>query len=171
MEQYTHPERIGFGIRLGAIIIDIILISALSFFFGMFGLGAGGLAGAITSGGEGSAALAGGIAGFVATTVMVTALYNIIEGLVGASPGKMVLGIKIKRQDGTPGDTALYMKRWAIKNISSLLNLLAMFTGIGFISSIAGAAGFAIFVGCFLALRENKLALHDELAKTAVYRK
>jgi uncharacterized RDD family membrane protein YckC len=98
-------------------------------------------------------------------------LYMIIEAFLGATPGKMLMGIKIGTQDGKTGDIWLYFPRFALKNGSVLLELAGRITGIGLISSIAGLLGMAVFFGCFFVLGEKRQALHDTIARTAVFRK
>ena len=97
--------------------------------------------------------------------------YTLIEGMTGASPGKMILSIKVAQQDGTAGNTRLYIRRWAVKNINSIIQFIALVPSLGFIDFIGGFLGFVIFIGCFMVLGAEHLALHDRIAQTAVFHK
>jgi uncharacterized RDD family membrane protein YckC len=105
-----------------------------------------------------------------ATAASVAILYNFIEGFTGASPGKMILGLKIANQDGRAADVNVFMMRWLMKNFSAIFVVINLQLNSDIIQSIGSLFGFIIFVGCFFVLGEKKLALHDMLAKTAVYK-
>lgn len=103
--------------------------------------------------------------------VFVSFIYNLLEGFTGFTLGKLMLGIQIGNQDGTPTEISKLMARYALKNISSIVGLIGLAAMISIINTIGSALGFVVTIGCFFALGEKKLALHDMLAKTAVYRK
>ncbi len=172
-------KRIGFGRRLGAYVIDMVFIMGIGFifanlfteFFENFVDWS-----AITDEKyEQTQQLFGnftdlmfiiGVAGSIASF-----LYNILEGFMGYTVGKLMLGIQIGNQDGTPSAQGKLMTRFAIKNISTIFALIGMATLITVFNSIGTGLSFVIIIGCFFALGEKKLALHDLIAKTAVYRK
>jgi len=169
-------KRIGFGKRLLAYLIDIVLVLALSMVLGpIIGGVLGGAAGAAGSGGGADAAVAGGIMGTiigaVAASAFIMVFYFIIEGFVGATLGKMILGIKIGTADGKNGSTGLYLTRYAIKNIGSLVAVIGLIVSVEIIGTIGSLLGLVILLGCFMALSSGKQALHDIAAKTAVYKK
>lgn len=180
VEVPAGPERIGFGLRLGAALIDfaISIVAGLivgALLGGVVG-GAAGAAGAAAGGEEAAAtAAAGGIIGALVGAVLgiyiVGVLYGLIEGLTGASPGKRILKIKIGNQDGTPAVIQTLLLRYALKNGNLLLSFVAGITGLGFLGSLGNLWGLVIFIGCFFVLGEARLAIHDRIAKTAVYRK
>jgi uncharacterized RDD family membrane protein YckC len=137
MEIYSI-EKVGFGKRLLAFIIDMIICSIigallslftgnmlLEFFFETSQVNE--TAAAIESLGAGaqgelvntifSAASAIGLVGF---------LILILEGFTGQTPAKMLLGIKIAIQDGTNATTNILFLRTFLKNISSVLSLVAI---------------------------------------------
>ena len=60
--------------------------------------------------------------------------------------------------------------RFACKHIHFILGALAIFT-FSTLATLGTLAGVVMTLGCFLALGEKKQALHDMLAKTAVYPK
>ena len=89
--------------------------------------------------------------------------YTFIEAFTGASPGKRVMGLQVAREDGSAGDTKLYLLRWALKNSGSLLQFV--------LPVISTVVSLVFFFGCFATLSDKKQALHDIIAKTAVYKK
>lgn len=105
------------------------------------------------------------------SATLISFIYNLVEGFLGYTAGKLMLGIQIGNQDGNNAETATLMTRYAIKNISTIVGLIGLATLISVVSTIGSVLGFVILIGCFFALGEKKLALHDIIAKTAVYRK
>lgn len=167
-------NRVGFGPRLLALLIDSTLVTVLglivTLLMGLIGAGAG----AATGGEEAAAAgLVGSIMASMVVLPIIAVIYFLTEAFLGATPGKMILKLKIGTAEGKNGSVGLYFTRYAIKNISSIIGLIALLLGsMGEYVNMAGTiAGLVIFVGCFLALSASKQALHDKLTKTAVYKK
>lgn len=163
--------RKGFGPRLGAALIDAVIMIVVAGVLGLvFGIGfsvrfgnMGGPSGVLTA--EQIHALrVGGIIG-----ALVGLAYSSMEIFMAATPGKMALKMRITRQDGSVADQATLIKRWAIKHSPDIVNLLAAITLIGLLNTIGGLLGLIIVVSCFMTLRASKLALHDDWAGTAVY--
>ena len=91
-------NRVGFGPRLGAAVIDAGVMAILGFVFGglvgtVLTLIAGSSSGPAEAdpGGAGMAAAAGALGGLALGLSLVGALYSLIEGVTGASPGTMIL--------------------------------------------------------------------------------
>lgn len=101
-------------------------------------------------------------------------LYMLIEGFTGASLGKRVLKLTVAHADGRPGNQSLFLFRMFVKNSDRILHLLAilpLFTIFsGAVDNAASTIGFVLFIGCFLVLGRNRLALHDMVVKTAVFK-
>jgi len=171
-------ERIGFGLRLVASLIDWIVIGIVgsivgSFVGGMLGGSVGALAGAAvdeTAAGGALGGIMGAVGGAIIGISLVSLVWMIWEGLTGQALGKMLLKIRVKSADGSIAGVDRLLTRAAIKHISSILQLVAAATGIRLIGNLGSLAGFVIFVGCFFVLGQNRQALHDILAKTAVYK-
>lgn len=163
-------NRIGFGPRLGAALLDIVFIIILLVPISLLGVGAG-LAAAMGMDAAGSdeaeaLALLGMGAGAVAMILIagvVGLAYTLIEAFTGASPGKRVMGLQVAQEDGGAGDTKLYLLRWALKNSGSLLQFV--------LPVISSLVSLVFFFGCFAALGDKRQALHDIIGKTAVYKK
>lgn len=109
------------------------------------------------------------IGSFMLGITVVGALYPLIEGLTGASPGKRVLRITVANANGSIGNLSLFLKRWAIKNIGGLLQLVGLLTALGVIDIISNVMGFIIFVGAFAMFSNARMALHDIIAQSAVF--
>ena len=112
-------NRIGFGPRLGAAILDLVFIALILVPMFLLGIGAV-LAAAMgleaTAGSEEAEVLAiiGMGAGVIAMALIVGVVrlaYSLIEALTGASPGKRVMGLQVAREDGSEGDVQLYLLR------------------------------------------------------------
>lgn len=164
-------NRIGFGPRFGAFLLDFVFIILLLVPISLLGIGTG-LAAALgldsSVGGDEAEALAmiGMGAGAIAMILVAGILglaYTLIEAFTGASPGKRVMGLQVAHADGTAGDMKLYLIRWALKNSGTILNLV--------LPIISSLVSLVFFFGCFATLGEKKQALHDIIIKSAVYKK
>jgi uncharacterized RDD family membrane protein YckC len=172
-------QRIGFGKRLGALVLDCIIVWVLAFFGGTTIGGLLGLAGGAAASrmgandATGTAAALGGIFGaifgFVVAAIVIAAVYFLIEGFTGYTLGKLILGIRVANADGTAAPVGRLLGRFAIKNSNSILLVLSLFTGVQALVLLGRVAGLIVFVGCFLALGVSKQALHDRIMGTAVY--
>jgi uncharacterized RDD family membrane protein YckC len=174
-----QPTRVGFGPRLGAYLIDLIIGgvaggilgsvmgASLSSLFMATDMADNDIAG--MSGGT-FAGLLGGIAGAVAGFLLASIVIMLMEIFTGQSFGKIFLKIKVANEDGSAGDTSLYAKRALIKYSGTLISILSGALGLIFLSPLGSLASFAIFVGCFFVLGEKKQAFQDMLAKTAIYK-
>jgi uncharacterized RDD family membrane protein YckC len=110
------------------------------------------------------------VLGVMAALGGVVFLYGLIEAFTGASPGKMVLKLKVGHADGRRASVSTYAARWAVKYAGTLLGMLAMLPGLHLLGTLALPAAVVIFVGCFLVLGDKRQALHDIAARTAVFR-
>ncbi|HAB11108.1 MAG TPA: hypothetical protein DCE47_05415 [Planctomycetaceae bacterium] len=175
-------ERVGFGKRFGASMIDGILGSIGGMILGaVFGGLLGGAVAAeagAASGEAGAAEVAGalgGIFGAFAGAMVGIAFAGVIiavwEACTGAAIGKMALGIKIKSADGSPASFGKLLLRSLFKYNAQVLGVITVLTGIEAIESVGNIGMFVVAIGCLLVLGGEKQALHDKLAGTAVYPK
>lgn len=177
----NNSNRIGFGPRLGAYLIDMVFNGIIGSIIGM-ALGAT-LVGmffgsqAATGSAEGDAlvggigAIMGGMIGTIAGIYLMSLVLFIMEGITGQTPGKMLLKIKNKSDDGSAAGAGALWIRAFLKYIGAILALLAGVTGVAIIGTIGSLASLIIFIGCFFVLGQKKQAIHDLIAKTAVYKK
>jgi uncharacterized RDD family membrane protein YckC len=101
--------------------------------------------------------------------MIISVAYSMIELFTGRSPGKMVMNIEIKGAYGEPGSLNRWFPRWLVKESASLMSLLGLITAIGVFDWVSNVAGFAIFIGCLMVLGQKRQALHDMVAGTAVF--
>ena len=177
----STPQRIGFGKRLGAYLLDFVAASIGGGIIGVFAgtaLTALFFASEMGEGmeeveamGGGIMAIVGGMLGTIAGMMLVLLLIMLLEAFTGQTIGKMILGIKNGNQDGTPSSTGTLITRAVIKYIGTIMAVLAGITSISMISSLGSLAGFIVFIGCFFVLGEKKQGFHDMIAKTAVFNK
>lgn len=137
--------------RFLALLLDGVIVGAsmAMLFFVLFLGVAGVVSGSSGNGGEPPVALMGGlmILGFFFATAATCFYFTWFVGKYGATPGKMALGIKIVRSDGTPVSyLRAFARMWA-------LELSRMVFYIGFI--------IAFF-------DDQRRALHDHLCDTRV---
>ncbi|MDT8413614.1 MAG: RDD family protein [Vicingaceae bacterium] len=177
----NNSDRVGFGPRLGAYLIDMV-------FNGIVGSIIGGALGATLTGiffgsqaatgtAEGDAmvggigAMLGGMIGTIAGIYLMSLILFIMEGITGQTPGKMLLKLKNKNEDGAAAGASALWTRALLKYIGAIMALLAGVTGVAIIGTIGSLAGFIIFIGCFFVLGQKRQAIHDLIAKTAVFKK
>jgi uncharacterized RDD family membrane protein YckC len=181
VEEKAAPERIGFGRRLGAYLLDVVVAGVGGFVIGMFagaGLTALFFASEMNEGmeeaealGGGVVALLGGFIGTIAGMMLIFLFIMLLEAFTGQTVGKMMLGIKNGDEDGAAAGSGKLITRAGIKYIGTILALVAGLTGVAMISTIGSLLGFAVFVGFFFILGEKKQGFHDMIAKTAVFNK
>mgnify|MGYP001627331717 CR=1 FL=1 len=109
------------------------------------------------------------LGGFFLGAIIIGIAYPLIEGVTGASPGKRILRITVAKPDGGRGELPLFMRRYVVKNIASLLQVVAMLPGLGLVDYFGSLFSIALFIGCFFVLGASRLALHDIIAQTAVF--
>jgi uncharacterized RDD family membrane protein YckC len=153
-------NRAGFGIRLGAMLIDGVILGIVYFIAGKI----------FTPRIE--TVTADQLASYIRRAMLVSSIvylaYSLTEVFKAATPGKMILGLKIVDESGAPAPQEKLWKRWAFKWSSTILLLLWVVSGIGIVYNLSSLAGLAVLVSCLMALRATKQALHDQLAGTAV---
>ena len=169
-------ERVGFGKRLWAFIIDVIAGSIGGMILGaVFGaLLVGGAVADKAGAREGAGALAGffgALAGAFVGIAFAGVIIAVCEACTGAAIGKMTLGIKIKSADGSPASFGKRLVRSLFKYNAQVLGVLTVLTGIEALESVGNIGMFVMAIGCLLVLGGEKQALHDKLAGTAVYPK
>lgn len=178
----SSQERIGFGKRLLAFIIDMILSSLAGFALSLFAESSllelfydpKQVNDSISTFENLSPGLGNTMQEFfkvVAGIGLIGFIIMIMEGLTGQTPAKILLGIKNGNQDGTNASTTTLFIRTLIKNISSVLSFIAVTVSLSIIGKIGSFLGFIIFIGCFFTLGKSKQSIHDLISKTAVYNK
>lgn len=101
-------------------------------------------------------------------------LYWLIEALTGASPGKRILKLRIGREDGAPAESSVIMMRTIIKMSDRILKLIVLIPVSDIIArgvnSASSLVELVLIIGCLIVLSAKKQALHDMIARTAIFR-
>ncbi len=95
----------------------------------------------------------------------------VLEGFFGQSVGKFILGIKVTDLDGGNLPSQKLWLRSGLKYGNNIIALIGSMSGLIAISVLGSFWGMAIFVGFFLTFMDNKQTIHDMMAKTIVSRK
>jgi len=181
---YDYPPvyyRVGFGTRLGAAVIDWIIVNIIS----MFIMYLTGFFDVIMKMVDDIAAHGNNLEfiteiaenfsienlSFFILIYLINLVYYFLEVMIGASVGKMILHIQIAKADRTAGTFKELLNRYLIKHSDTIFNLLATLTFISILDVLSFLAAVVIFIGCFFVLGDQRQALHDMIAKTAVYYK
>lgn len=176
-------QRIGFGKRLGALLLDCVLVFVLAWIGagtigGMLGGAAATAAVGAMQGADSAAAAMAVVGGFLGTIfamviafAVIGTVYFLIEGFTGYTLGKLILGIRIANADGTAASVPTLLGRYLLKNCNFYLSLIGFVTGMHVLITLGRVGGLIIFVGCFFTLGAAKQAFHDMIMKTAVYPK
>jgi len=96
--------------------------------------------------------------------------YSSLEIFKAATPGKMLLKLKITNEDGSAADRKTLIKRWAIKQIPQFANFVAAVTAIAIFGWFTTFCVIGYVISCCLTFRPERQALHDTFAHTAVFR-
>jgi uncharacterized RDD family membrane protein YckC len=181
---YDYPPvyyRVGFGTRLGAAIIDWIIVNIITIFImyltGFFDVIMG-MVNEIAEHSNNIEFITEQIEQFSLENIsffvliyLINLVYYFLEVMIGASVGKMILHIQIAKADRTAGTFKELLNRYLIKHSDTIFNLLATLTFISILDLLSFLAFVVIFIGCFFVLGDQRQALHDMIAKTAVYYK
>lgn len=101
---------------------------------------------------------------------VVILLYSSFEIFFAGSLGKLLLGIRIRREDGEIADIGTLILRWVMKYSSNILGVIAVITGVSGLHLAGGLIGLVFGLGILLIFGSSSQTLHDRLAGTCVYR-
>lgn len=184
VEQYDL--RIGFGRRLGAFLIDLMVNLIAGGIFGMI-LGAiffgaqineqyaNGASGVNWAGIFGS--FLGAFFGLFLGFFYLTILLGMIEGLTGWSIGKGILKIRIRHKSGGDANMLFLLFRCIIKYAPCFIWAIFFTTVFSDEGPMEGYAIIATFctmlllIALLFAFGKNKQTLYDMISQTAVYKK
>lgn len=179
----------GWGTRLGAYIIDVLVLLIPSFIVGLI-TGLGATASFNLTGASSSASSMGMyIFGSLLNLIINTGYFAYFHGTTGQTIGKRVLKIRVIRRNNQPMDFVVAVKRLAITIASTVINLLigiisfnsindiaagnlsAATASFGFFGIISFVIGIATLLDYLWPLWDGqKQALHDKIADTLVVR-
>jgi uncharacterized RDD family membrane protein YckC len=95
-------------------------------------------------------------------------LYTSLEMIAAATPGKLFLGLRIVRSDGSEAPAAVLVMRWSSKQLPSILTLFGLLTFNAFLGWTANLTTMILWVGCLQMLDEDRRSWLDMWAHTAV---
>ena len=163
------PFRVGFGRRLGAALIDFVIWTII--FIILFSItGVSEEAKSILNEAMVNPAAFQELDKIMAPLILISWLaYFSTEIFFAATPGKMVLGIKIADEERQEAGMGTLFTRFIIKHIDYVFSVLTLLTAIQIFSTVGSVLSLLIVVGFFFTLAPKRQAFHDMLAKTAVY--
>ena len=161
-EQF-QPERVNLMTRVAAYAIDLVFVVPLQASVAVMALGKG-----FGAGLHGGLNFWDGV--LAANLFALPLLYFCFEIVLGATPGKLLMGVRIASAEATIASYGRLLSRWAIKQSPFILLLGASFVGSQLLFDIGLGFAAVIAVGTLAALRGDKRAVHDLLTGTAVYR-
>ena len=111
--------------------------------------------------------------GLAVLTIIVTfysslLLFSLTEVFWSASPGKALLGLRIRRLDGACSSLLQRAMRYCVKQAYIPLLLVASRVGNDTGAAVLGLLGVASLAGYLMILGPRRAALHDRIASTAV---
>ena len=169
---YTNPYeyRVGFGRRLGAYLLDAVIFTLL---FMILLLVTGDIKElmAISANAFDMDKINEAAEMIAPKVLLLSLIYYSLEAFIGATLGKLTLGIKIGTEDRRHAGLAQLITRFAIKNISTLLGLINLLVLLSFLDFISSLLSWIVIIGCFFVLGQKRQSFHDMIAKTAVYYK
>jgi len=108
------------------------------------------------------------VAGVVVTLAYIG--YSSLEIFKAATPGKLLLKLKITNEDGSEASRETLIKRWVIKQIPQFTRLLFVLTTVMLFNWVTAFCGIGYIISCCLTFKPERQALHDTLAHTAVFK-
>jgi uncharacterized RDD family membrane protein YckC len=93
-----------------------------------------------------------------------------LDPLTGRTPGKRLVGLRVRRADGAPAELPRRASRWAIQAVGFWGWTLALIAGRWEIAALATAAVAIVIAGMLAALGPHSRALHDRASGTVVVR-
>jgi len=190
-DQYKQEnERVGFGRRFGAYLLDLLFIGIIgAIIASVAGKGLaiwlfGGIMPDFNQVAEqyrelgldvDIVSIMESIMAYSAGASLATILFFLLEGTFGQSAGKVLLSIVNTDLDGRKSPAGKLWLRSFLKYGSTFLSLVGGFIGGVIGTSVISGLGtlwwWVIFIGFFFAFTDKKQTIHDMIAKTVVSRK
>lgn len=177
-------ERIGFGPRLGAFAIDVVLVWVLAFvlskLFPSFllestraqleqTLSANPMLANLYDENMISIMVSATRVGVLVNVARL--LYFLPEIFIGKSLGKLMLGLQIVGVEGGQASPLALLSRYLIKHIGKVCAVLSLLVASVLFNTFGNLLGLIVFVGCFFSASEKHQALHDSICGTIVVKK
>ena len=177
-------NRIGFGPRLGAYVIDIVFVWILSSVISaivpsfLTDMAQKQIDETISSNQMLASIYTGEMLKMMVAAIRVALIVNVArliyfstEIFLGASVGKLLLGLKIVSADGGAASIGVLLGRYLLKHIGKICTVLSLICLPTLFNASGSLFGFVIFVGCFFAAGDRHQTIHDMLCRTIVVKK
>jgi len=161
-------RRVGFGPRAGALLLDFVAVVFIGLFFSFaikwlmdqlhllkFSIDTNAAAWAV----------------IIFHLWFTAVVYSILEGLAGASLGKLLLGLRVGRADGRKAGLGRKLLRWLLKGLTLLFIPCFGLIENEFVIYPFLALSLISILGLFLVFGKEKQTLYDRLSGTAVFRR
>ena len=170
-EPDPYEYRVGFPRRLGAYIIDSLIMTLLVT-IALFATGK--ITELLEAGREfarffNSEAINIVINSITPVVSVITLVYFSSELFVGASLGKLMLSIRIGSDDRYPAIFPKLLARYVIKNIGVITSLIAYAISTLSIDFAGDLIQIIVYIGFLFTIASRKQSFHDMLTATAVY--
>lgn len=165
-------NRVGLLPRLAAFFIDLVLISVI---FNIIGV-TGQISSHMDQPGTDSLSLLEAMKAVLSHTVLAVSIFSfylfywMLEAIIAASPGKLLLGLQIADQSGTESHPPQLWRRYLLKNSHYFAMILALLLRQNLLLELSNLL-FIILFGGYFVLIGRRQTLYDHLAKTAVFKK
>jgi uncharacterized RDD family membrane protein YckC len=160
-------KRAGFFRRFPALVLDAVFILLLILPFGRPASRLLAAIGVHLSSIDTNAGAVGTILFYFWTIAI---FYLLIEVFAGATPGKLILKLKVAGEDGLPASWGRRLGRYTGKVCFLLIIPPFGMTEIEVVIYAFLALGIVSFLGAFLIFGPRKQTLYDRLTKTAVFK-
>jgi uncharacterized RDD family membrane protein YckC len=167
-----NQNRIGLLPRLGAFFIDLVLVSII---FNLIGV-TDRITARMNLPEAGNLSLVETMKALFADTGLAVSIfafylfYWMLEAIIAATPGKMLLGLQIAEENGTEAPSGLLWRRYLMKHSHHFAMLLALLLKQDIFLELSNIL-FMVLFGSYLVLAARRQTLYDVLAKTAVFKK
>ncbi len=112
--------------------------------------------------------MADNMSNFYFSYILILVFFS-LEILIGATVGKLILGIQIADSNRRKASTTKLLTRYLIKNSASFISVIWLLTNISLINTLSTIVSIALIIGFFFVLSQKRQAFHDMLADTAVF--
>lgn len=168
-----YDFRIGFGRRLGASLLDVLIVSAIVLILMMIN---GSLQEMMTifsmgiTNPENASRFEEVVQNSIALpSFFISLIYYLMEVFFAATPGKMAFSIKIANDDRSEAEYGPLFTRFIVKHGNMAFTLVSFFALEAIMGALNSIYSLVILIGFFFVLGQRRQAFHDMAAKTAVF--
>jgi len=112
--------------------------------------------------------MADNMSNFYFSYILILVFFS-LEILIGATVGKLILGIHIADSNRRKASTTKLLTRYLIKNSASFISVIWLLTNISLINTLSTIVSIALIIGFLFVLSQKRQAFHDMIADTAVF--